>query len=250
VLRVHSDAGESEAMPVGIFFRSEEELREADREALRLVRGRVLDVGAGVGCMTLILQKEGFEVAAIEAIPEAVEIMRELGVEEVREGRLEEMEPSRSFDTLLLLMNGSALAGTLAGFPLLLRVLSGLLAHGGQVLMESTDMRPPEPSCGGKAGQGTSPSWDEGEYPGELQYQMEFQGKKGAPFPQLFLDPEALGTLATLAGWLVEIVWSGPEGAYLARLIRGGTDAWPWVERPSGQESWGSPAHPTRAGLL
>ena len=221
-LTVHSDAGEPETMEVGLFFRTRENLRAVDREALLRARGTVLDVGAGVGCISLILQSDGFRVTAVEMIPEAVEIMRSQGIEEPWGGRVEGMERSKSFDTLLLLMNGSAIAGTLAGFSSLLEVLDGLLAPGGQILLDSTDIRSGRLPTEGSMGPTPEGIGDVGGYPGELQYQMEFRGEKGAPFPQLFLDPETLETLANGRGFSTEIVWTGSEGEYLACLERRG----------------------------
>jgi hypothetical protein len=170
--------------------------------------------------MTLLVQESGMDVTAAEVIPEAVEIMGRRGVRRVIGGRLEDMEPSRSFDTLLLLMNGSTLAGSLSGVVPFFRTLEGLLSPGGQVLLESTDLRQggtlPEP------GQDPEASGSPGAmaYPGEVQYQMEFRGEKGAPFPQLFLDPELLEQLVAPLGWRVEVVWANQGGEYLARLTR------------------------------
>ncbi len=203
-LLVHVDDGEAEAMPISIFFRGGEGLRPPDRLALELARGRVLDAGAGVGCLSLLLQEAGADVTALEVVPRGVEIMRERGVGRVVEGRLEGLAAGQAFDTILLLMNGTALAGTLSRFPLLLETLEGLLAPGGLVLMDSTDL-------------GSGP---EDAYPGELHYQMEFEGERGAPFPQLFLDPTTLERLAVQEGWTVRILWSGEEGEYLAGLER------------------------------
>jgi hypothetical protein len=59
-----------------------------------------------------------------------------------------------------------------------------------------------------------------GGYSGELQYQLEFRGEKGAPFPQLFLDPHTLEAMATQEGWRVRIVWTDGEGEYLAHMTR------------------------------
>jgi len=215
VLTVHADEGEPDPMPVSLFFRSQEELREVDRVALALVQGRVLDVGAGVGSLSLTLQESGVPVTAVEVIPEAVEIMTARGVLDARQGRVEDLSPSGDFDTLLLLMNGAALAGALSHFPSLLQTLDGLLAPGGQVLMDSTDILgggEPHPDI----------LWDEGEYPGEVQYQMEFRGERGAPFPQLFIDPAMLDRVATEGGWTMELAWRGPAGEFLARLRREG----------------------------
>jgi SAM-dependent methyltransferase len=209
VLVVHADDGEAETMPVSAFFRSRpEDLREVDREALDRVRGRTLDGGAGVGSMSLLLQDRGVEVTAVEVIPEAVEIMGERGVMNPLLGRLEDVSGEQPFDTILLLMNGTALAGTLAGLPSLLETLSRLLAPGGQVLLDSTDL-------------GGIEELDDGpDYPGELQYQLEFQGERGAPFPQLFVDPETLARVAGGEGWRTEILCREEGGEYLARLTR------------------------------
>jgi len=202
-------------MPVSLFFRCRGELRAVDREAMARARGRILDGGAGVGAMALILQEEGHSVTAVEVIPEGVEIMRDRGVVDARVARMEDLPPGETFDTVLLLMNGTALAGTLGGFPDLLRTLERLLAPGGQVLLDSTDVIQDRERNGPA---GAAVEW-EGEYPGELQYQMEYRGKRGAPFPQLFLDPETLSSVATEAGWSVQVVWEGEDGEYLARLV-------------------------------
>ncbi len=214
VLQVHTDAGESETMAVSVFFRGRAGLRDVDRAALALARGRVLDAGAGVGSVALLLQEAGLEVAALEVIPRAVQIMVARGVRDAREGWLEDLH-GEAFDTILLLMNGTALAGTLSGLPSLLATLGRLLAPGGQVLMDSTDL----------LGEGSpSPlddsSWDPGEYPGELQYQIEFDGHRGAPFPQLFVDPRTLTSAARESGFHTDIVCRGEGRTYLARLLR------------------------------
>ena len=47
-----------------------------EEAALDLCRGRTLDVGAGAGCHSLILQERGLDVVAIDVAPEAVEVMR------------------------------------------------------------------------------------------------------------------------------------------------------------------------------
>jgi len=184
-----------------------------DRVAVTLVRGRVLDVGAGVGAVSLALQEAGVSVTAVEVIPEAADIMEKRGVKEVVRGSVLDLPPDPTFDTLLLLMNGVALAGTLAGLSPLLDSLKGFLAPGGQVLLDSTDLlaRDPEGIPGTTGEVGSS---------GELQYQIEFEGEKGAPFPQLFLDSATLGTVANEEGWEMEVVWKGEGGEYLARLTR------------------------------
>ncbi len=66
---VWSDASDPEELPVSLFFRGEGEISEIDREAIALCRGRVLDVGATCGSLSLLLQEGGHEVTAIDPSP-------------------------------------------------------------------------------------------------------------------------------------------------------------------------------------
>jgi SAM-dependent methyltransferase len=207
---VHSDVSEPQAMPMSLFFRSRRDLRDVDRVAMDLVGGRVLDGGSGVGSLALLLQEDGFDVTAIEIIPEAVEIMKERGIEKPVLGSLRSLSPEEPFDTILLLMNGTALAGTYGAFPDFLLCLADLLSPWGQILIDSTDL-------GGRAVEAES-----GGVPTAVHYQLEFEGFRGAPFPQLFLDPDTLLRLAAKCGWRADLVWEGSGGEYLARLTRTG----------------------------
>jgi SAM-dependent methyltransferase len=214
-LHVHTDAGEHQRMPVALFFRSRGRLRTIDRRALALCGGRVLDVGAGAGALALALQADGAEVTALEVLPAAVRVMRSRGVRDVRLADVRGFEPERRYDTVLALMNGTAPAGTLAGLPAWLDALAAPLADDGQLLIDSTDLRAPrEPRTRDRALR------PDGRYVGELQYQLEYDGKRGPPFPQLFVDPDRLKRAARAVGLTSEVVWRDAAGAYLARLTR------------------------------
>jgi hypothetical protein len=217
LLKVYVDDGEADPLPVSLFFRSPCELRDVDREALARAQGHVLDVGASVGSIALALQERGVPVTALEVVPEAVRIMSQRGIREVWEGRTEDLPTGMVFDTILVLMNGIALAGSLAGVPRFLRDLGGLLDEGGQILLDSTDLleaSEERPTCV----EDIPPEWYQGDYPGEHHYQMEFGGVRGAPFPQVFLDPGTLSALAEAEGFESDVVWWGMEGLFLARL--------------------------------
>ena len=207
VVRVRTDAGGEDTFPAALLLR--DELLPLDREAVSLVRGRVLDVGAGAGAVALALQGSGVPVTALELLPGALDVLRARRVSDVREGDVWSFRPGEQWDTVLALMNGTALAGTLARLPGFLARLAELTAPEGQVLLDSTDP-------GGGADDG------DGRYAGELHYQLDYGGLTGPPFPQLLVDAATLAQAARSVGLACRVVADDGEGSYLARLTRDG----------------------------
>src|SRR5574337_12855 len=111
---VNGDDGETEVVPIRVFFRGPSEFSALEEAALDLCRGRVLDAGAGAGCHTLVLQEQDCSVCAIDIAPEAVEVMRRRGVKEARCADVFHFREG-PFDTLLLMMNGIGVVEDLAG---------------------------------------------------------------------------------------------------------------------------------------
>ncbi|MDQ3393784.1 MAG: SAM-dependent methyltransferase, partial [Bacteroidota bacterium] len=68
-LKVHNSYGVPEKMPVESFFRPYKDLPEIERFALDICEEHVLDVGAGAGRHSLVLQEMNKKVTALEISP-------------------------------------------------------------------------------------------------------------------------------------------------------------------------------------
>jgi len=206
-LILHNSYGEDEEMPIDVFFRDEEEFPELEHIALALCDGKVLDVGAGAGSHALSLQKQQYEVTALEISSMACKLMQYRSVKRIIHGDIFSYKGD-TFDTLLFLMNGIGLAENISGLKRLLQHCKELLRADGQLLFDSSDIgylyHPHVP-----------PSIP---YFGEVTFQYEYQGQKGDTFSWLYIDQATLIKIAQADGWVVQILYEDENDQYLARL--------------------------------
>ena len=219
-LTVQCSAADDEQLPAAYFFRTLLVMPELERQALDECRGRVLDLGAGAGCHTLELQNRGFtDVKALDHSAGAVQVMQVRGVQQVaRHDIFAARAPHElPYDTLLLLMNGLGLAGTLDGLDKFLLHCRTLLAPDGQILATSSDI-----SYLYEDEDGALVFNLNGPYYGEVTYTFQYQNQTGQPFPWLFIDAALLEDAAQRAGYQVDFLGHDDNGQYLVRLTLAG----------------------------
>ena len=213
LLMVDSNYTEGEEMDPAVFFRGSGEMPELEVKALAMCTGNVLDIGAGAGCHTLELQSRGLAVTAIERSPLAAMVMRERGVGEVICDDIFHFS-SGNYDTILMLMNGSGIAGTLDGLATLLEHLRKLLAPGGQILLDSSDISYLFTEEDGSVWMDLSNQ----NYYGEMIYEVAYRHLRSDKFFWLFVDFDTLSQVADTVGFQATLAAEGGNGEYLARL--------------------------------
>lgn len=207
-LWLHNSYDDPEEMPIEVFFRKADEMPELELLALKNCYGKVIDVGAGVGAHTLILQQNKIDVTAIDISPKAVEIMKKRGVKTALVQDV--FKITTQYDTLLMLMNGIGLTGTLLGFIDFLTYAKTLIKSGGQIIFDSSDISYlyedlPKPN---------------NRYFGEVSYRYEYKKEKGNWFNWLYIDQQTLIATATAQGWQTEILFEDDQDQYLAKLTK------------------------------
>lgn len=216
-LMVTSYMFDDDEMPVATLFRTEASMPRIELEALRRCRGRVLDVGAGAGCHTLALEARGLQVTSIDISPLSTQVRTERGAHDARCADFFADDFGRRFDTVLLLMNGLGMAGTLAGLPALLHRCRELLAEGGRILADSSDLRYVFEDDNGQL------QWDDADgYYGEVDYLMTYGTCRGERFDWLYVDFPRLQAIAAACGMRAEMVAEGDHYDYLAEITADG----------------------------
>ena len=198
------------------FFRTPDEFTPIENAALANCRRQVLDIGAGSGIHSLVLQSRGLEVTAIDISSEAVSIMKERGVLVALRADIFSYEGG-PFDTLLMLGHGIGIAGDIDGLDKFLVNAHNLINRNGQILLDSMDVRKSTDSKNLAYHQANRQS---GHYIGETRFRMEFQGITGPVCNWLHIDPKTLDMHAAKAGWRCKILFEQEDGEDLACLYK------------------------------
>ena len=213
-LSILSSMFEEDEMPVKHLFRNLEEMPMLEQKALSLTKGKVLDVGAGAGCHALALQAQSIAVKAIDISPLSCEAMELRGVMNAECINLFDEHLETGFDTILLLMNGTGIAGKIENLPALFNRLKALLNKDGQILIDSSDIKYIYENEDG--------SFDinlNAAYYGEVDYQMVYKDVKGDSFDWLYVDFPLLKSIAESCGLHGELIAEGEHYDYLARFF-------------------------------
>lgn len=213
-LQTETSISELDELPVKYLFRDFDGMNAIEQKALQLAKGKTLDIGAGAGSHALYLQNEkNLDVTALDISPKSIEVCQLRGIKKaVAENMLH--FSGETFDTILLLMNGTGIFQSLHVIDIYLKKLHSLLNPNGQILIDSTDILYmfDEDEDGGVY----IPA--EGYY-GELDYIVHYKGESEDPIKWLYLDFNTLKNAAENNGFKIEKVLQ-EEDSYLAKLTK------------------------------
>ncbi len=207
-----TNISDEDVLPLPYLFREFKDMPKLEQKALELCKGSILDVGCGAGSHSLYLQENNFEVKAIDISKGAIEVAKQRGVKHSEVTSL--LDEAESFDTILLLMNGTGIFQELTQVSKYLSHLKSLLNTNGQILIDSSDIKYMyEDEDGGY--------WMDmnSSYYGELDYFLSYKGEKEAAMKWLYLDFEALKLACETVGLKCELVFEGAHFDYLARIF-------------------------------
>lgn len=212
-LQTETSISELDELPVTYLFREYDEMNVLEKKALALAKGKVLDIGAGAGSHSLYLQNQRkLEVTALDISPKAIEICQNRGISKTScESIL--THQAETYDTLLLLMNGTGIFETLDKIDSYLQHLNSLLNPNGQILIDGTDILYMYEEEDG------SYCIPADEYYGELDYVLHYKGEQEEPIKWLYLDFDTLSNAVENNGFDIELATQDGD-SYLAKLAR------------------------------
>ncbi|NJM15307.1 MAG: SAM-dependent methyltransferase [Bacteroidales bacterium] len=207
VINVHSPLFDDDEIPVSYLFREYAHMPDVEKNALNLCEGSILDVGAGAGCHSLYLQQSGKNITALEKSLLAAKTMGQRGVNNVLHQDFWGLK-NKGYNTILLLMNGLGLAGSIKKLPLFLDKCKSLLLLNGQIIADSSDIMYLYEGIKLPAK----------KYYGEVEYKMSYDKHVSSSFHWLFVDFDTLSACAKTVGMKATKLLTGEHHNYLVKL--------------------------------
>ena len=207
---VCSEICEDDIIPIEVLFRNEDEMPELEVLALQNATGKILDVGAGAGTHANYLQNMGKDVTAIDISEGAVAFMQTQGLKSKKVDFFDLKD--EKFDTILMLMNGIGVAGTLSNLEKTLEHAKSLLNPGGKILCDSSDIKYLYEDEDGSLWVNLNQ-----EYYGNFRFQMKYKKETGPWFDWLYVDFDSLFNAAKNVG-LKAVRLYDKDDNYLAEI--------------------------------
>ena len=211
-IKVFSDVSGNEIIKPAYLFRNYDKMPELEQKALSMSKGKILDVGACAGSHSLYLQSKGFDVTALDISQGCCTVMGKRGINKVICEDFFNYKKEK-FDTLLFLMNGIGICGTLDRLPFLLDFCKEILNENGQIIFDSSDIDYIYLEKDGSRLINLN-----SDYYGEVTYKLRYKKTVGKAFNWVFIDPETVKNIADQSGFMFRKIADGPHYDYLGTL--------------------------------
>ncbi len=187
-----------------------------EKQAIRYVQGRVLDVGAGAGRVSLFLQKK-FNVVAIDNSPLAIKVCKKRGVKQVKVLAIEDIDKfkANSFDTVIMFGNNFSLFGNLKKAKQLLKVLHSITSPHALIIAESND---PHKTIDPVHLAYQKLNLKKGRMPGQIRLRLRYKEDIGEWFDYLIVSKKEMKEILKNTGWKVKKFINSDDSQYVALI--------------------------------
>jgi SAM-dependent methyltransferase len=184
------------------------------QEAMKFVRGRVLDVGSGAGRISLYLQNQGHEVLATDNSPKALEICRLRGIQNTELCPITQLGTRLgTFDTIVMMGNNFGLFGNPKRAKWLLKRFYSMTSSRGKIIAESNDVYATEDPL--------HLAYHErnrrrNRMPGQLRLRVRYRNFKTPWFDYLIVNKEEMQEIIQGTGWEIRQFIDSDGPMYIA----------------------------------
>ncbi|MBI4152514.1 class I SAM-dependent methyltransferase [Candidatus Woesearchaeota archaeon] len=197
------------------YFADFKDWPKIQKQAIKFAKGKVLDIGAGAGRISLYLQKKGFDVTAIDNSPLAIKVCKKRGVKNAKVLPIEKIGTFKpnTFDTVVMFGNNFGLFGGYKKAKTLLKKLHKITSSSALILAESSDVY--------KTDDPVHLSYHKfnkkrGRMSGQLCIRVRFRNYIGDWFDYLLVSKKEMKEILKNTGWMVKKFIASDNNGYYA----------------------------------
>jgi SAM-dependent methyltransferase len=190
-----------------------------EKSAIRVAKGRVLDIGCGAGRHSLFLQAKGLEVTGTDVSPLAIRVCRARGLRDARLMSIDDVGPSLGkFDTILMLGNNFGLFSNKIKARVLLRRFLKMMNPKGRIIAESLEIyKPPVDPAHRRC---HLMNRRRGRMPGQVRIRIRYRSLATPWFDYLLASKKEMKEILKGTGWRAKRFFSSKGPSYIAILER------------------------------
>jgi len=199
-----------------VYFSEYADWPTIEKQAMEFVRGRVLDIGCGVGRHSIYLQNKGFDVTGIDISPLAAKIAKQRGLKKVKLMSLTDLHFNpNSFDTVIMMGGNFGLIGTPERGKTILRKLNRITSEDGIILAETRDpYRTEDPLHLEYHKQNLK----KGKLGGQMKIRIRFEKTVSRWFKWLLVSKNEIQQIVKATGWKVDRFLDSEGSSFVAVL--------------------------------
>ncbi len=203
-----------------IYFSEYAKWHKKEKEALSLVKGKVLDVGCGAGRHALYFQNKGFDITGIDNSPGAIKVCKKRGLKKAKLVPIEKVDTFKphSFDTVIMFGNNLSLLASYKKAKVLLKKLYRITTHNAQIIGE---VRNPYMTDDPLHLRYQERNRKRGRMAGQLRLRVRYLNLVGPWFDYLMMSPDELKRITRGTGWKIsKIIKKTGNSVYFAVLSK------------------------------
>lgn len=199
------------------YFADFKDWPKIEKQAVKLAKGRILDIGAGAGRVSLYLQRKHYNVTAIDNSPLAIRVCRKRGVRQAKVLPIEKIDilKKKNFDTVVMFGTNFGLFGSFKKAKILLKRLYKITSPDALILAESNDIYKTD-NPAHRAYQRFNRK--RGRMPGQLRIRIRFKTYIGNWFDYLMVSKNQMKEILKGTGWKVRKFINSSKSIYIAAI--------------------------------
>lgn len=199
---------------IPLYFSEYKDWRVLEKEAIKYAKGRVLDVGAGAGRVSLYLQEKGMDVIAIDNSPLAIKVCEDRGVKDARLLPFEDVGEfeSDSLDTIVMFGCNFSLFGSPSKAKRILNELYRVTSDNARIIAQINDTNTDNPIHLNYQ----EKNRQNGKMVGEIRMRLKIGDLVGDWFNYLIVSKEEIGCILEDTGWVVKKFIESNTSSYVA----------------------------------